>query len=171
MQSFLQRIIDEPTPENHAALLLQMAKDQSSPEQIARTAEQSIAALCEKIKIEKYLALIPDILAQLPTSERAKITSLVGDLSGGEVLKRTVTVLHAQGLHLRPCSAIVGAIKKFDARVIIKKDGHQINANSMIGLLSLGATHGTELYLHADGPDAKKALEAIAQLFGEQISH
>jgi phosphocarrier protein HPr len=86
---------------------------------------------------------------------------------------RTVCVTDQHGLHLRPCSVIVRTVSRYRAMVTVYKGSQAVDAGSMFELLSLAATHGTELVLSASGPDAWEALEAVAGLFaGEpELAH
>lgn len=81
-----------------------------------------------------------------------------------QAITRTVNVNHSQGLHLRPCSAIVATVERHQAKVNVISGGQTVNAASIFGLLSLAAANGTELILSATGAEAEEALEAIANL-------
>ena len=70
-----------------------------------------------------------------------------------------------EGLHLRPCSAIVNTVSRHLAKVMIQKGSQVADAASILDLLSLAATQGTELVLSATGAEAEEALEAVAGLF------
>jgi phosphotransferase system HPr (HPr) family protein len=82
---------------------------------------------------------------------------------------RTVRVTNPQGLHLRPCSAIVDTARRHRAHVIVQKGSRSTNATSIVGLLSLAAPSGTELVLSATGAEADEALDALAHLFCEEF--
>ena len=79
---------------------------------------------------------------------------------------RTVTVTNADGLHVRPCAAIVKTLSGRQARVTIQRGTQSFDAASVIDLLSLAATQGTKLVLTATGEEAEDALAAVADLFG-----
>src|SRR5437764_1203902 len=70
----------------------------------------------------------------------------------------------------RPCRE-GGAAASFQSRVMISKDGQCVDARSIMGLMMLAASPGTEIVVEADGPDAAAALAAIVALakakFGE----
>jgi phosphotransferase system HPr (HPr) family protein len=85
-----------------------------------------------------------------------------------KAISRTLTVTHQQGLHLRPCSAIVATVGRHLAKVMIQKGSQIANAASIFDLLLLAATQGTELILTATGPEAEEALEAVVGLFDSQ---
>jgi phosphotransferase system HPr (HPr) family protein len=91
------------------------------------------------------------------------------DAPGPKSATRTLRVTHQQGLHLRPCSAIVTIVGRHLARVMIQKGSQFANAASVLDLLSLAATHGTELVLTATGVEAEEVLEAVVGLFDGKI--
>lgn len=76
------------------------------------------------------------------------------------------------GLHARPAAALVQAIIGFEADVRIGLNGNEINAKSIMGLLTLAAGQGTEIEVICRGVDADAALDAVRQLvatgFGEK---
>jgi phosphotransferase system HPr (HPr) family protein len=79
----------------------------------------------------------------------------------GETLQRTVIVTNPQGFHLRPMAAFVQKAAGFAAQVTLRRDGITANGKSILELMQLQATYGTELTLCAAGPDAQQALDAL----------
>ena len=82
-----------------------------------------------------------------------------------ETCTRTVTVTNVDGLHVRPCVAIVKTVSRHQANVTIQKGAQSVNAGSVMDLLLLAATQGTELVLTATGAEAEEALAAVVGLF------
>lgn len=82
-----------------------------------------------------------------------------------ETCTRTVTVTNTEGLHARPCVAIVKTVSQHRAHVTIQKGTQSVDAASVMDLLSLAATQGTELVLSATGAEAAQALQAVVGLF------
>ena len=80
-------------------------------------------------------------------------------------LFRTVTVRNPQGLHARPADSLVEIAKQYESTILIGKNGDLVDCKSILSLLTLGATQGTELRLSANGADAALALQSIAELF------
>lgn len=80
-------------------------------------------------------------------------------------------MVNSAGLHARPCHAIVTTALDFDCEIRIGTGGQQVNAKSIIELMSLGAPLGSLLAIEADGDDAEAALAALVALvasgFGE----
>ncbi|KAB8180011.1 HPr family phosphocarrier protein [Microbispora catharanthi] len=84
--------------------------------------------------------------------------------------ERTVAVASRSGLHARPAKIFVEAAARQAVPVRIRVgDGKVVPANSMLGVLTLGAGHGTEVTLEADGPGAEEALAALADLLSRDL--
>lgn len=86
-------------------------------------------------------------------------------------LERTVTLRNKVGLHARPAALFVETAGKFPAEITVIKDGREVSAKGIIGLLSLGATSGTTITIRAEGEQAAEAVAALVDLveggFGE----
>ena len=80
------------------------------------------------------------------------------------VCKRTVTVVHRQGLHARPAALFVQLAKQFASKVTVKKGRKIVDGKSIMGLLTLGAGHGSRISIITDGPDALDTLERLTDL-------
>lgn len=84
--------------------------------------------------------------------------------------ERTVTIASRTGLHARPAAMFVKAAAAQATPVSIRVgDGRPVPAASMLAVLSLGAGHGTEVTLEADGPDADAALDALVALLSRDL--
>ena len=67
-------------------------------------------------------------------------------------------------LHARPAGAFVREAARAAAEICVEANGRSANAKSILDILGLGATGGTELLISASGPDAAEALERLAEL-------
>lgn len=91
---------------------------------------------------------------------------------GRNTLRKTVFVKNKLGLHLRPASQLVKLASQFeDFDIHLSKDGQQVNAKSIMGVIMLAAEQGSEILIEISGDSPQEALEAIEQLiasgFGE----
>ena len=87
------------------------------------------------------------------------------DAMGSSTLRNRFVLTNYQGLHMRPCGAIAKAAAGFKSNITVSLPDRQVNAKSILDLMTLGAPKGTELAVEVDGPDAKEALEAITAVF------
>ena len=82
-----------------------------------------------------------------------------------ERAERTCLVRNKMGLHARPAALIVQTANKFPCDVILLKDGQEVNAKSIMGVLMLAAAKGSEILVRAEGEQASACVEALDQLF------
>ena len=79
--------------------------------------------------------------------------------------ERRVTVGSKVGLHARPAALVAKAAAASPVPITIRKnDGKPVAASSVLNLMTLGAMHGDEVVLAAEGDGADAALDALAEL-------
>jgi phosphocarrier protein HPr len=88
------------------------------------------------------------------------------------VIELQATIVNQEGLHARPAARIVRLASNFTAAIVLSKDGLDVNAKSIMGVMMLAAECGSEITIRADGSDAEQAVQALAELvasgFGEE---
>src|ERR1700761_814206 len=88
------------------------------------------------------------------------------------LLTATARITNKRGLHARASAKVVEAAARFQSEVTILKDGQRVNARSIMGLMMLAASIGSEIGLEASGPDEAEAMTAMLALidakFGEE---
>lgn len=72
------------------------------------------------------------------------------------------------GLQARQAALFVQEANRFGADVFLKKDERQVNAKSIMGVMSLAIAKGTEITLIADGNDEEQALAALVELIEKE---
>lgn len=84
----------------------------------------------------------------------------------------TVKITNKRGLHARASAKIVEASARFQSHITVAKDGQSVDGRSIMGLMMLAASCGTEVEVCAEGIDAAEALKALIALadakFGEE---
>jgi phosphocarrier protein HPr len=80
-----------------------------------------------------------------------------------------VTILNRLGLHARATAKLVNVCKTFKANVRLCFNDKCVDAKSIMGVMMLAATHGTELQLSAEGEDETEAFEALKALFEDRF--
>lgn len=77
---------------------------------------------------------------------------------------KDITVQNQVGLHARPATFFIQKANEFRSSIWVEKDERRANAKSLLGVLSLGVTGGTDIRIIADGQDENEAVEALAKL-------
>ncbi|MFR9732239.1 HPr family phosphocarrier protein [Saccharopolyspora sp. MS10] len=84
--------------------------------------------------------------------------------------ERRVTVASKVGLHARPAALVAKAAAAQSVQITIRKsDTEPVQAGSILGLMTLGAGHGDEVVLAAEGDGADAALDQLAELVGSDL--
>ncbi|KQY31251.1 MULTISPECIES: HPr family phosphocarrier protein [Nocardia] len=81
---------------------------------------------------------------------------------------RTVIVGSEVGLHARPAAKLTRAVQATGVPVRISVGGGEpVDAASVLAVMTLGADHGAEVTLHAEGADA--VLDQLAELIASDL--
>jgi len=75
-----------------------------------------------------------------------------------------VTITNRLGLHARPAMALVDAANQFSSDIMVAKGQQSIDGKSIMQVMMLAATQGTELTITATGPDAESAVQYLREL-------
>ncbi|HNR69224.1 MAG TPA: HPr family phosphocarrier protein [bacterium] len=89
------------------------------------------------------------------------------------MITKTLKIKNKLGIHARPAGQIVKTSSRFSASIYLSKNGNEVNAKSIMGVLMLEAGYGSEIILRIDGEDEFEALRALEELidknqFGEE---
>jgi len=80
-----------------------------------------------------------------------------------------VTIVNSLGLHARAAAKLVRAATEYDSAIrLVRGDGGgEADAKSILSVLMLAASRGTELIITADGADERAALDALCRLISD----
>ena len=75
-----------------------------------------------------------------------------------------MTIVNKLGLHARAAARLVELASGFESRILIRRDGREADAKSIMKVMMLAASRGTSVEVVARGDDAAAATEAIERL-------
>lgn len=78
--------------------------------------------------------------------------------------RRAVEIANVKGLHMRASRLFVEMASQFAAKVVVRADGRDAEANSVLNLLELLASKGMTIEISATGDEAEDAVTALVQL-------
>jgi len=88
------------------------------------------------------------------------------------VIEQTLRIKNKLGLHARAAVKFVNTANRFMADVLVVKDGSSIDGKSILGILTLAATQGSDIVIRLNGADEAAAAQALSELinnrFGEK---
>ena len=73
------------------------------------------------------------------------------------------------GLHNKQATYFIQKANEFRSSIWIEADDRKINAKSLLGVLSMGITSGTEISIVAEGPDAEAAVKELSAMLMKDI--
>ena len=87
--------------------------------------------------------------------------------------ERILKIVNEKGLHARASARFVEVVERFDASAEVEKDGMSVSGDSIMGLLMLAASRGTEIQVCTSGAEASDLMDALEKLvedrFGESF--
>ncbi len=85
--------------------------------------------------------------------------------------KQTIMIVNKLGLHARAAAKLVKLASSFDSDITIRREQREVNGKSIMGVMLLAASKGTNIELTASGNDEEIAIAELAELienrFGE----
>ena len=84
------------------------------------------------------------------------------------MIEKNVTVQMKPGLQARQAALFVQEANKYTADLFLQKDNRQVNAKSIMGVMSLAISQGTTVTLLAEGNDEEQALAALTELVEQE---
>ena len=76
-------------------------------------------------------------------------------------MKKTVKVQMKEGLEARPVAMLVQTANRFASHIYLELGDKKINAKSIMGVMSMALTDGTEVIVDVHGADEAQAVEAL----------
>src|SRR5258708_17675250 len=80
------------------------------------------------------------------------------------MIEREEEIVNRLGLHARAAAKLVNTAGRFQSRVTMTKDGEEVDAKSILGVLLLAASQGPQLRIRCEGEDESGCIQAVAAL-------
>lgn len=79
------------------------------------------------------------------------------------------TITDAMGIHARPAGAFVKEAAAYTSKITIEKDGKEVDAKRILGVMGLGVKCGQTIILKAEGDDEAEAIEKLSAFLKENL--
>ena len=83
------------------------------------------------------------------------------------MIKEEFIIKNRLGIHARPAALLAQESGKFKSDILLIKEGIEINAKSIMGIMMLAAEKGSKLKLTITGIDEMEAYKALKKVFKE----
>jgi phosphocarrier protein HPr len=84
------------------------------------------------------------------------------------MVEKTFTITEASGIHARPATLLVQSVSSFNSEINLEYNGKSVNLKSIMGVMAMGITQGSEIKIVASGSDENEALAAVTETITKQ---
>lgn len=85
------------------------------------------------------------------------------------MLQKDIPIINKLGLHARASAKLTQLAGKYRCEVKMSRNGRQVDAKSIMGVMMLAAGVGSTVTLQTDGPDEQDAMTALTELIGNRF--
>lgn len=75
--------------------------------------------------------------------------------------RKEITIKLPQGLEARPIAMLVQVTSQCESEIHVESAGRNVNAKSIMGMMTLGLAAGEKIVVTADGTDEEEAIAKI----------
>ena len=81
------------------------------------------------------------------------------------MIQEQIKIKNKLGIHARPATLLAQEAGKYKSEIFISKDGIEVNAKSIMGIMMIAAEQGSILNISINGVDEKEAAQALKNIF------
>ena len=85
------------------------------------------------------------------------------------MIEKETEIVNRLGLHARAAAKLVHTAGAYQSRVTVARDGEEVDAKSILGVLLLAAGQGTTVRIRCDGQDEEAAMRAVTDLIANRF--
>ena len=85
------------------------------------------------------------------------------------MIQERVLIVNRLGLHARAAAKLVATASNYESRVEIAKDDRVVDGKSIMAVMMLAASCGTDIGLMIHGADEQQARDAIVALIADRF--
>ena len=85
------------------------------------------------------------------------------------MIEKETEIVNRLGLHARAAAKLVHTAGVYQSKVTVEKDGDEVDAKSILGVLLLAASQGTKVTIRCNGQDEEQAMQAVTGLIANRF--
>lgn len=85
------------------------------------------------------------------------------------MITHKITIINKLGLHARAAAKFVSTASRYASSIKITAKGKTVNGKSIMGVMMLAASKGTDIELEIEGEDQDEALKGITTLIQDRF--
>lgn len=83
--------------------------------------------------------------------------------------EKELTIINKLGLHARAAAKLVSLASTFESEVELIRNDRKVNGKSIMGVMMLAASQGTNITVRTDGEDEAEAIQQIESLIEDKF--
>ena len=85
-------------------------------------------------------------------------------------VNRKIEIINKLGMHARAAAQFVQLASSFSSHIEIEKDQRRVNGKSIMGVMMLAASKGSEITLYTSGEDEEKSMDQLEELINNRFN-
>jgi len=85
-------------------------------------------------------------------------------------ITKNLEIINKLGMHARAAAQFVQLASHFSSHIEIEKDKRRVNGKSIMGVMMLAASKGSEIILYADGEDEEESINKLEELINNRFN-
>ena len=85
------------------------------------------------------------------------------------MLRKEITIINRLGLHARAAAKLVGCANAYLSQIHLQRNGQRVNGKSIMGVMMLAASQGSNLEIEVSGEDEAEAIQALESLINDRF--
>lgn len=85
-------------------------------------------------------------------------------------ISQNIEIINRLGLHARAAAQFVQLASSFTSSIEIEKNGRRVNGKSIMGVMMLAASKGSEITIYADGEDEDEGMKKLEELINNRFN-
>jgi phosphocarrier protein len=85
-------------------------------------------------------------------------------------LSKNIEIVNKLGMHARAAAQFVQLASSFVSHIEIEKDKRRVNGKSIMGVMMLAASKGSEVTLYTEGEDEEESMKKLEELINNRFN-
>ncbi|PAU78717.1 phosphocarrier protein HPr [Halovibrio salipaludis] len=85
------------------------------------------------------------------------------------MIRESITIINKLGLHARAAAKLVSCAEQFESSIQLGRDGREVDGKSIMSVMMLAASCGTDIELIIEGADETDARDALVELINNRF--
>ena len=85
-------------------------------------------------------------------------------------INKNIEIINKLGMHARAAAQFVQLASNFNSHIEIEKDNRRVNGKSIMGVMMLAASKGSEITLYINGEDEEESMNKLEELINNRFN-